>query len=367
MFYRDYVHYKGQLSEIGLCGSPRERNLSYQGVKFSYHSSTSDIPLIKNIIVGLYVNGSWQRFHDIDIIGGLLEGGRISSLLHNERKIEKSYVGVDKSEKPYKLTIVAIAKNEANYISEWCAYHKLMGVERIYLYENDSTDNMRDVLKPYEKDGFVECIEIHGKQKQIEAYNDAITKFGGESKYMAFIDCDEFMLPMDERRTLLDEVESIFSQDENCGGIGLNWCLYGSSGHVEKPNGLVIENYLKRAPIEFEESSWIKSIVKPEMVETFVTPHHCIYKSGHYCINYNGDFIPSFWNIITCYQGVRINHYFCKSRDEYVSRRSYGRADIKQIRPMSDFYKYDRNDIYDDQITKYVKDVKTIMEDFTNR
>ena len=44
------------------------------------------------------------------------------------------------------LSVVAIAKNEAPYIKEWIEYHKLVGVERFYFYDNGSTDNTREVL-----------------------------------------------------------------------------------------------------------------------------------------------------------------------------------------------------------------------------
>jgi len=53
----------------------------------------------------------------------------------------------------YQLSITAIAKNESAYISEWLAFHKLIGIEKVFLYDNDSTDNMRDILQPYIADG----------------------------------------------------------------------------------------------------------------------------------------------------------------------------------------------------------------------
>lgn len=41
--------------------------------------------------------------------------------------------------KEERLAIVAIAKNEAEYIREWVVFHKIIGVSHIYLYNNDST------------------------------------------------------------------------------------------------------------------------------------------------------------------------------------------------------------------------------------
>lgn len=64
------------------------------------------------------------------------------------------------------------------------------------------------------------------------------------TKYMAFIDCDEFMMPVDSNRSLLEIIESVFLKDENAGGFGINWCMYGSSGYETKTEkGLLMENF----------------------------------------------------------------------------------------------------------------------------
>lgn len=50
---------------------------------------------------------------------------------------------------PVKLAVVAIAKNESEYIAEWVAYHKAVGVERIFLFDNDSTDGMKNCIQQF--------------------------------------------------------------------------------------------------------------------------------------------------------------------------------------------------------------------------
>ena len=55
----------------------------------------------------------------------------------------------DLSSKEASLAIVAIAKNESDYIREWVAFHKAVGVDNIILFDNDSTDDTVEVLKPY--------------------------------------------------------------------------------------------------------------------------------------------------------------------------------------------------------------------------
>jgi hypothetical protein len=41
----------------------------------------------------------------------------------------------------YYLFIGAIIYNEAEYIAEWIEYHLLVGVQKFYIFDNESTDN----------------------------------------------------------------------------------------------------------------------------------------------------------------------------------------------------------------------------------
>ena len=85
----------------------------------------------------------------------------------------------EESKKKFKdqLSIVCIAKYEEDYIEEWIRYHLLQGVDRIYVYDNESPDNMKQVLAPYIRSGKVVYNFIPGRGKQLEAYNDAIQKY----------------------------------------------------------------------------------------------------------------------------------------------------------------------------------------------
>ena len=52
------------------------------------------------------------------------------------------------------LSVCAIYKNEARYLAEWLEFHLLAGVEHFFLYNNDSTDDHREVLAPYLRAGW---------------------------------------------------------------------------------------------------------------------------------------------------------------------------------------------------------------------
>ena len=91
------------------------------------------------------------------------------------------------------LSIVAIYRDEAVYLREWVEFHRIVGVERFFLYDNFSVDDHREVLAPYLDEGIVVLHEWPVFPGQIPAYDDALRRHGAESRWIAFIDLDEFV------------------------------------------------------------------------------------------------------------------------------------------------------------------------------
>jgi hypothetical protein len=97
----------------------------------------------------------------------------------------------------------------------------------------------------------------------------------------------------------------------------VNWAVFGPSGHVHKPAGLVIENYVERLDIAANRT--IKSVVDPARVTRFLGVHRFAYDrlgtvdENHYPIF--GGRTKS-----VSYARLRINHYLTKSIEEYRER-----------------------------------------------
>lgn len=62
-------------------------------------------------------------------------------------------------DKKYYVSICGIFKDEAFYLKEWIEYHKKAGVDHIYLYNNNSTDNYLTVIKPYLEERYIDLID----------------------------------------------------------------------------------------------------------------------------------------------------------------------------------------------------------------
>lgn len=140
----------------------------------------------------------------------------------------------------YELTACTMFCNEAPFLEEWISMHRAVGIEHFYLYNNNSTDNFREVLKPWIRRGLVTLFEWPGVGGQVAAFNDCVRRFRMQTRWIAFLDVDEFLFSPEVR-----DLRTILPRYEGFPAIFVYWVLFGSSGHQSRPQGPVIENYTR--------------------------------------------------------------------------------------------------------------------------
>ncbi len=260
-----------------------------------------------------------------------------------------------------RVGLVLIAKNEARYLPEWIEYHKAVGVTRFFIYDNESTDNTREILQQYIDEGSVVYTWCPGKIRQFPAYIDALDRFRFEVKYMGFIDTDEFLLPLQDKE-LPDLVEKLFRMDENVGGIVANWRMFGSDGQIKDNGQPVIGTFLHRAENSFWQHAHVKTICDPRKTLYPLSAHHFLYMDGFFAINERGEKIDSPFD----HSGERqecnllqINHYYVKSREYWDKEKmTKGLVACEGNYDYKYFDDNDRNEVEDSRIMKYLAIVK---------
>lgn len=246
------------------------------------------------------------------------------------------------------FAICAIFKNEALYLEEWIEYHRFIGINKFYLYNNNSNDNYMDILKPYIQKNIVELKEYPGDSKQMDAYNDCLMKHKKDTKYILFIDIDEFIF--DKDFNALNKVNDTFSNNKLASAIQINWMIFGSSNeklYVAKP---VLKRFQYRSKIDFDMNKHTKSIVNPRRTLCFLNPHFSIPIGKYVSINIHGETLNGALNNNFKENDLRINHYFSKSKEEFILKRQRGCADGNPIRSLELFDYHDKNDCYDDSM-----------------
>ena len=123
------------------------------------------------------------------------------------------------------LSVCAIYRDEAAYLREWIEFHRLVGVERFFLYDNRSVDDHREVLAPYVERGSSALHDWPMAQGQLPAYEHCIAEHGPESRWIAFIDLDEFLFSPTGQ-----PLPEVLADYEQWPAVGVNWAVYGPSG-----------------------------------------------------------------------------------------------------------------------------------------
>jgi glycosyltransferase involved in cell wall biosynthesis len=187
----------------------------------------------------------------------------------------------------YQVAACLMFYNEAYYLQEWIEYHHLIGIEHFYLFNNGSTDNYLEILKPYIRKGLVELFdrpergENQARHNQIQCsiYKEAVDMTRDRVRWLAIIDADEFIYPVKKK-----PLREILKHYENFGGVYLNYLFFGTS-HVQKlpPGKLIIESLTHCAA---QPMAFGKSIVKPNRVSNDIRdPHRFWYNPPFFHVN----------------------------------------------------------------------------------
>jgi len=244
-----------------------------------------------------------------------------------------------------RLGVLASARNEAPYLLEWIAHYRVLGFDRIIIYDNDSNDASWRILQPLAKAGEIEAVFWRvraGKNKQRTAYNHALARLRQHLEWCLVIDLDEFLV-LDEGVAIAD----ILPAGPEIGAVAFPWRLFGSGGHQRLETGLTIERFTRCAAFN---STMIKSIVRPRHVTRMLT---------HVPRLSQGRLVDVFGNAVRVPNKrqneadrrldgpARIHHYCTRSREEFDCKRARGRAGAQQgvKRPSAYFAQMDENEM----------------------
>ena len=241
----------------------------------------------------------------------------------------------------YYLAVCAIAKNEGPYFKEWIEWHRSKGVEKFYIYDNESTDCTREVLEPYIVSGLVEYRYFPGFHCQLAAYDDCLEKYRFDARWIAIIDLDEFIVPVKDKT-----IPDFLKRFEQFPVVEINWLVYGSGGAVKKEEGDLMKRFKCHSLPEHQLNRHVKSIVNPRRVFSVIGCHEVARISGHAADSHGNPIKRNFRDREPQQDVIRINHYAVKSYEEFKAKQARGRARGKQHTRSDEYFTlYDLNDI----------------------
>lgn len=246
------------------------------------------------------------------------------------------------------LAFVLPVRNESEYIEEWLEYNYAIGVDKFYIYNNESEDRAQllKVLQPWIEKGIVDFEDYPGRVSQLPIYNDALYRHRFDCRYMGFLDTDEFIY-LKEDMSLLDFVNEVMSRGETVSGLIMYWRCFGTGGQEKRLPGGVLERFTRRGDLEFMANKFTKTIVDPRRVRLISNPHFARFLPNAMCMDEFGHIIDQVAPESGELSRVQINHYMTKSKEEYIKKRERGRADTLEKHYEAEFQEYDRNNIED--------------------
>jgi hypothetical protein len=276
-----------------------------------------------------------------------------------------------------KTILVASVKNECPYLLEFVAHYRLLGFDEVLVVTNDNTDETLTLLEPLQAAGFLRYIahSVPPTDAPLRNANRLAMKYVRANAPDAFVyvaDADEFLiLPQDA--TIGDYLRRF--PDATC--ICFNWKFYGSDGHVERPKGLVMSAYTRRAEDEFREHRTLKSMFRVEPNLSGFGSHFPYHDNLEGVIYQYADGVKfpasqiydkphQGWSRVT-YELAAVNHYGIKSLSEYRLKQARGRGAVNSMSSRTRyndeyFEKFDNNVVVDVPDPAHIERVRGEME-----
>lgn len=244
--------------------------------------------------------------------------------------------------------IASSMKNEALYILEWVAYHRLIGFDIIVIGSNDSTDGTDDILGALSDSGIVHFIRnvVTADEAPQHAFYEKLQRLPlyNEIEWLAIIDADEFINVHAEGGQLGD----LLGAGKDADIIQINWAVFGDNGHAGFSDELVMQRFTRRVTECHRINAGCKCITRfPQRFERLSNHNPARFKSFDASISvFHGGStrqIAHGANLTSelqytavdevSFRVAQINHYAIKSKEEYMFRRIRGNGALPASRP----------------------------------
>jgi len=258
-----------------------------------------------------------------------------------------------------RVCIVAILKDEEPFVDEWIVYHRMLGVDHFFLYDDNPDFPLREILMPYSE--YVTVIDWSGMDKmftgrcnQTKAYNHARNNYISAFDWVLFIDGDEFVTLNNH-----ENIQDFLSDFDDYETVSLNWHVFGHNGFYDDPEGLITSSLTRRM---FAPSKMVKTFTRPQAIADIRSPHCCILKYGKHA-DANANYYTE-----TLYPGrtssARINHYQCRSFKNWMNRPHRGDA-MSDDKNLPEEYKWRHSE--DGCLRQFVETIAKDKNEYVDR
>ena len=227
-----------------------------------------------------------------------------------------------------KVCLCTPGKQENKYIREFVQFYEKMGVDKIFLYDNNDADGEKfeEVINDYISNGFVEISDWRGKDRQlINMMNDCYQKNYEKYDWLMFYDVDEFIHLKNYQNIKQFLIEKKFNE---CQKIYLNWVFHTDNDLLHYENKSVQERFpiIEYSPKNQKgKYNYVKSIIRGHIPNVKIESPYSLINNINGC-NGRGQEVElnSFRMEEQDFENYYIDHYFSKSLDEFIEKLKRG-------------------------------------------
>lgn len=227
-----------------------------------------------------------------------------------------------------KTCAFTIIKNEQEYLEEWIKYHLNLGVDHLFIFEDDGSKSHKDITNKYPSDKVslnsvtilpIDKSHVHNWQESKQSIYNKEGLWWIKNNYnydwCFAIDCDEYITLSNDG----DTIQSVLSLYSEYDAVILQWQNYNANGHIYKPNYEekgIIDTYSQKCGKSINDAAWksTKLIYKlSDFKKHYFLGTHLCYDFCKWC---KTDYSKELNKI--CYDNIYLRHYLTKSWEEYV-------------------------------------------------
>ncbi|KAH0461908.1 hypothetical protein IEQ34_009483 [Dendrobium chrysotoxum] len=185
--------------------------------------------------------------------------------------------------KAHLMCVCTMLRNQARFLQEWIIYHSRIGVERWFIYDNNSDDDLEQVVQGLFTQWRI-MISLHEwpwLKTQEAGFAHCALRARESCKWVGFIDVDEFLyFPSNFK---LHDVLRNYSRSPSVAELRTTCHSFGPSGRkTAPPEGVMVGYSCRISPPERH-----KSIIRPEALNPSLinVVHHFHLKDGMRFVN----------------------------------------------------------------------------------
>lgn len=222
-----------------------------------------------------------------------------------------------------KCAICAIAKNENDYINDWCKYYFNLGFDEIYIFDNNekTTEYVGNRIDENIKNKvFIIPANTLTYGFQVKVYTKFYQDFNKEFDWIGFLDIDEFIV-LNKHKNIKDLLETI---DKDTPVLRMNWQMYGDDGILNGDISIPVYERIKNK-LNHPYNYHGKCLVRGNIPNTVFTSSHYPMINGKIakqCLPSN-KLVNNAQVNIGCieYDIAYIAHYMTKTWEEFKKQK----------------------------------------------